>query len=85
MSIVREALYRAVKMYARILRMSDGFLFIASRTYSMWLLFSLRKRDLTTCCGISSPLIRMVGAVEQTASSMMSMISRKRSLSSFGS
>ena len=34
---------------------------------------------------ISSPLMRMVGAVEQTASSMMSMISRKRSLSNFGS
>ena len=65
--IVREVLYRAVNKYARILRMSDGFLFIASRTYSMWLLSSLRKRDLTTCCGISSPLMRMVGAVEQTA------------------
>ena len=64
--------YHAYKSYKRIY-------------YDMWLLFSLRKRDLTTCCGISSPLIRMVGAVEQTASSMMSMISRKRSLSNFGS
>ncbi len=56
-----------VWLYRGEREMSDGVLFIASRTYSMWLLFSLRKRDLTTCCGISSPLMRMVGAVEQTA------------------
>ena len=48
-------------------RMLDGHSFIAWKTYSMWLLSSLRKRDLTTYCGISSPLMRMVGAVEQTA------------------
>ena len=45
------------------------------------LLSSLRKRDLTTSRGISAPLIRIVGALEQIASSIISTISFTRARS----